>query len=235
MVPPKVITKSRYQKTRLCAVPMAPTAGSLQKVVAELRPLPSAFFDRDPRTVGKELLGKLLVRRYGQEILMGRIVETEAYLGKNDPAAHSATGRTARNAVIFGPPGHAYVYFIYGKHFCLNVSCLADGEAGCVLFRALEPVAGLETMAEARGFTHKLLEANTLRLLTNGPSRLTQAMRITRSDHNGMDLSDATQSLWLAEDGFEPDRVRSTPRVGISKAIDRKLRYLVDGNPFVSR
>ncbi len=196
--------------------------------------LPREFFERDPRIVGKQLLGKLLVRRYGSQILLGRIVETEAYLGKGDPAAHSASGPTARNAVIFGPPGHAYVYFIYGKYFCLNVSCLPEGAAGCVLFRALEPVAGLEAMAKARGFAGKPLGKKEIRLLTNGPSRLAQALGVTRGDHNGGDLSDPAQSLWLGDDGFQPEKIRSTPRVGISKADEKKLRYVVDGNPFVS-
>jgi len=208
---------------------------SLQPLKPEPRPLPQAFFERDPRIVGKELLGKLLVRRLGNKILMGRVVETEAYLGKNDPAAHSASGRTARNAVIFGPPGYAYVYFIYGRYFCLNVSCLPDGEAGGVLFRALEPVIGIDAMAEARGLTDKPLGEKQFRLLTNGPSRLAQAFEITRVGHNGIDLTDSTEKLWLGDDGFRPGRIRSTPRIGISKAVERKLRYVVDGNPFVSR
>jgi DNA-3-methyladenine glycosylase len=113
--------------------------------------LDSAFFNRDPRQVARALLGKLLIRKTRGGILAGRIVETEAYLGKGDEAAHSAAGRTARNSVLFGPPGHAYVYFIYGNHYCLNVSCLPDGVPGGVLFRALEPVAGIKQMAKARG------------------------------------------------------------------------------------
>jgi len=113
--------------------------------------LKAEFFNRDPRRVARALLGKLLVRKTPRGILAGRIVETEAYLGKGDAAAHATAGRTARNAVLFGPPGHAYVYFVYGNHYCLNVSCLPDGVPGCVLFRALEPVSGIEQMAEARG------------------------------------------------------------------------------------
>jgi DNA-3-methyladenine glycosylase len=113
--------------------------------------LKADFFNRDPRRLARALLGKLLVRKTPRGILAGRIVETEAYLGKGDAAAHAAAGRTPRNSVLFGPPGHAYVYFIYGNHHCLNVSCLPDGVPGCVLFRALEPVAGIEQMAEARG------------------------------------------------------------------------------------
>ena len=113
--------------------------------------LKAGFFNRDPRRVARALLGKLLVRKTPSGILAGRIVETEAYLGQDDAAAHTAAGRTARNSVLFGPPGHAYVYFIYGNYYCLNASCLPDGAPGGVLFRALEPVTGIEQMAEARG------------------------------------------------------------------------------------
>ena len=106
------------------------------------RPLARAFFDRDPQVAGPELLGKVLLRREGRRFLAGRIVEVEAYLGTDDPAAHSASGRTPRNAVLFGPPGLVYVYFIYGNHYCLNVSCLPEHVAGGILFRALEPLIG---------------------------------------------------------------------------------------------
>jgi DNA-3-methyladenine glycosylase len=110
--------------------------------------LTADFYNRDPRRVARALLGKLLIRKSRRGILAGRIVETEAYLGTGDAAAHSAAGKTARNAVLFGPPGYAYVYFIYGNHYCLNVSCLPDGVAGGVLFRAFEPVEGINQMAE---------------------------------------------------------------------------------------
>jgi DNA-3-methyladenine glycosylase len=197
--------------------------------LAGVRALPAEFYDRDPRRVARELLGKLLIRRRGGLTLVARIVETEAYLGKNDPAAHSTAGRTARNAVIFGPPGHAYVYFIYGNHYCLNVSCLAEGQAGGVLFRAVEPVTGMAAMAEARG-----LPVGDLRRLTNGPGKLTEALGITRED-NGVNLSDAGQALYLADDGGPRPRVKTTPRIGISQATELKLRYLIPENPFVSR
>src|SRR5215472_8958397 len=113
--------------------------------------LPRKFFDRDAVTVARELLGKLLIRREGRKLLAGRIVEDEAYLGPLDPAAHAFNGRTARNAVLFGPPGRAYVYFIYGNHYCTNVSCMPEGNGAGVLFRAMEPVFGVPEMAEARG------------------------------------------------------------------------------------
>src|SRR5271155_929403 len=117
--------------------------------------LKAAFFNRDPRRVARSLLGKLLIRKTADGILSGRIVETEAYLGADDAAAHSAAGRTLRNAVLFGPPGIAYVYFIYGNHYCLNVSCLPDGVAGGILFRAVEPLAGVEQMARLRNVDRK--------------------------------------------------------------------------------
>src|SRR5579862_986461 len=138
--------------------------------------LPREFYDRDPRRVCRELLGKVLVRTAPRAYLAGRIVEVEAYFGKSDGAAHSFAGRTARNAVLFGPPGYAYVYFIYGNHYCLNVSCLADGVAGGILFRAVEPLAGLDAMAKARGIT--LNGAGDLRNLTSGPGRLAEAFGI---------------------------------------------------------
>jgi DNA-3-methyladenine glycosylase len=182
--------------------------------------------------VSRNLLGKVLVRRRSGTLLAGRIVEVEAYLGAEDEAAHSAAGRTARNAVLFGPPGHAYVYFIYGNHYCFNVSCLPDGEAGGVLFRALEPLAGIEAMSRLRRLP--LNHPRDLRKLTSGPGRLAEAFAITRERDNGKDLSSINSGLWVADDGFRPQRVRTTPRIGITKASALPLRYLIAGNPFVS-
>ena len=160
-------------------------------------PLTPAFYNRDPRRVARALLGKLLVRKTPAGILAGRIVETEAYLGQDDAAAHSAAGKTPRNAVLFGPPGRAYVYFIYGNHYCLNVSCLPDGVPGGVLFRALEPVAGLELMAKARGIEieigSKIKGLATRKKISSGPGRLSEALGITRQRDNG--------SRWRARGG----------------------------------
>src|SRR5216684_5350809 len=158
-----------------------------------LVPLPCDFYARDPRAVSHDLLGKVLVRRQQRKLLTARIVEVEAYLGQDDPAAHSASGRTARNFVLFGPPGLSYVYFIYGNHYCFNVSCLPDGEAGGVLFRALEPLAGIEEMAQARGVSIK--GKGDLRKLTSGPGRLAEAFGITRTRDNGKDLTSADSDL----------------------------------------
>jgi DNA-3-methyladenine glycosylase len=203
------------------------------KTAAKLSPpLPVEFYDRDPRKVGRDLLGKILVRREGRKLLTARIVEVEAYLGQEDPAAHSASGRTLRNSVLFGPPGRVYVYFIYGNHFCLNVSCLPDGQAGGVLFRALEPLTGIEQMADARGIT--ISGPKDLRNLTSGPGRLAEAFDITRVRDNEKDLTDPASDLYIADDGSSRPRALATIRIGITKAADLPLRYLILGNTFVS-
>ncbi len=194
--------------------------------------LPREFFDRDPRRVSRELLGKVLVRREGRQLRTARIVEVEAYLGVDDPAAHSFSGRTPRNAVLFGPPGYAYVYFIYGNHYCLNVSCLPDGVAGGILFRALEPLSGTEQMARSRSVS--INSARDLRKLTSGPGRLAEAFGITRERDNGKDLTGARSDLFVADDGYRVRRILTTPRIGITKAAERPLRYLIAGNEFVS-
>ena len=201
---------------------------SLRKLVI----LPTVFFNRDPRKVGRALLGKVLVRKSGKTLLAGRIVETEAYLD-GDPAAHSFVGRTARNDVLFGPPGRSYVYFIYGNHYCLNVSCLPDGVPGGVLFRAVEPLAGVEEMARARGL--ELESAGDLRRLTSGPGRLAEAFGITRSRDNGKSFTDPKSDLFIADDGYRVRKVEETVRIGITKAAEMPLRYVVAGNPFVSK
>jgi DNA-3-methyladenine glycosylase len=200
---------------------------------ARLRsPLPREFYDRDPRRVSRGLLGKVLVRREGRRVRTARIVEVEAYMGLGDPAAHSFAGRTLRNAVLFGPPGYAYVYFIYGNHYCLNVSCLPDGVAGGVLFRALEPLAGIDEMARARSVG--IDSTRDLRKLTSGPGRLAEAFGITRERDNGKDLTSARSDLFIADDGYRVRRILTTPRIGITKAAERQLRYVIAGNEFVS-
>ena len=193
------------------------------------------FFARDAVTVARELLGKLLIRRDGKSLLAGRIVEDEAYLGAVDPAAHAFNGRTPRNAVLFGPPGHAYVYFIYGNHYCTNVSCMPEGDAEGVLLRALEPVFGLEAMGEARALhLPSAPRVSQLRLIASGPGRMSEALGITRDRDNGKDLADPQSDLWLADDGYRPERIAVTSRIGIKKAVSEPLRFLIAGNPFVS-
>jgi len=185
--------------------------------------LPRSFYARPTVEVARDLLGKILV--HGKT--SGKIVETEAYLGGDDLAAHSARGITARTRVIFGPPGHAYVYFIYGMYECLNLVAEPAGKPGCVLIRALEPIAGIGIMQRRRP------AARTLRALTSGPGRLTLALGITRAQ-NGADVTRGrlTVHATSAAEAFE---IEVTPRIGIRHCADWPLRYIVKGNPFVSR
>ena len=181
--------------------------------------------------MARQLLGKVMVRRLESgERLTARIVETEAYLGVADAAAHAAAGKTQRNAVLFGPAGHAYVYFTYGMHYCLNVSCEPQGQAGCVLFRALEPLQGVEKMAELRD-----IDASNLRLIASGPARLCQALDITRENSNGLDMTAIRSGLYIGDDGFNARPVKTATRIGITKSPDLPLRFYIEGNPFVSR
>jgi DNA-3-methyladenine glycosylase len=198
-----------------------------------------AFFEEAPEQVAPRLLGKLLAHRMPDGLLMGRIVEVEAYLGPHndppDPAAHAHRGPTPRNRVLFGPAGHAYVYSIYGRYFCANISCEVEGRAGCVLLRALEPVAGaknasLAQMARNRG----LAPGAPARLLTSGPSRLCQALGLTRLGHNGLDLVDSGSPLQIRDDGYLTSEVLVSPRIGIHHAVDRPLRFALPGHHCVS-
>ena len=211
-------------------------------VPATLAPLPRAFFLRDARIVARQLIGKLLVRRAGRHLLVGRIVEAEAYLGLRDPGSHAYRGETERNRVLFGPPGHAYVYFIYGNHYCTNISCHAEGDPGCVLLRALEPVSGLVEMAANRGV--QLGEPPTIaqqKALTSGPGRLSEALGITRLAHNGCDLCSKASPLNIAgdmasemDDGQRRLRVAATTRINVWSAPDDPWRFIAAGNAFVS-
>lgn len=181
--------------------------------------LAAAFFARSVHDVAPGLLGAtLLVDGVG-----GTIVEVEAY-DHDDPAAHGFRGRTARNAAMFGPPGHAYVYRSYGLHWCLNLVCAGDGVAAAVLLRALEPTAGLETMRARRG-------VERARVLCAGPGRLCQALGVTR-EHDGLPL-DRPPFAVTAPTG--PVRVVRAPRIGISRAADRPWRYAVSGSRYLSR
>jgi DNA-3-methyladenine glycosylase len=187
--------------------------------------LPRAFYARPTAKVARELVGKILV--HGQTA--GRIVETEAYLGREDRAAHAWHGLTPRTRVLFGPSGHAYIYLIYGMHECLNLVAEQDGTPGCVLIRALEPLAGIGLMRERRP------AARTLTDLTNGPGKLTAALGITRSLYG----ADVTRGpLTVREMRHEPSiEIETTPRIGIRHCADWPLRYRVrqPGPPRVDR
>ncbi len=197
--------------------------------------LKRAFFEDPPEQVAPRLLGKILVRKVkGREPIAGRIVEVEAYLGPHndppDPAAHTYRGPTPRNQVIFGPAGHAYVYSIYGRYYCMNISCEPEGQAGCVLLRALAPVKGLKQMARNRGLSANAKPSQ----LTSGPSRLCQALGLTRPEHNGLDLLDPASPLQVLDDGFKADQVLITVRIGIRHAVDLPLRFCIRGHACVS-
>ena len=181
------------------------------------------FFVRSPKIVARELLGKVLMRRRKGERLSGRIVEMEAYPGLSDPASHAFRGQTSANAVLFGPPGRAHVFFIYGMYDCVSISCLPDGEPGGVLIRALVPLEGIKTMAQLRG----LSENAKPQMLTGGPGRLCEALDITRATHNGMDVTKAESPLHIEDDGYDSEEIEITPRIGISKAKERPLRFLL--------
>ena len=198
------------------------------------RLLERAFFEASPEQVAPSLLGKLLVAQSASGVLAGRIVETEAYLGPHnqppDPAAHAFRGATPRNQVLFGPAAHAYVYSIYGRYFCMNVTCEGLNKAGCTLLRALEPIAGIDRMA-----VNRILKPDAPAWqLTSGPSRLCQALGLTRREHDGLDLLDAASPLQLREDGFTVDQALVTARIGIHVAVDWPLRFALPGNGCVS-
>ncbi len=185
--------------------------------------LPREFYARPAVEVARALLGKVLVHG----ATAGRIVEVEAYLGREDLAAHASRGVTPRTRVLFGPPGHAYVYFIYGLHECLNLVAEPEGTPGCVLVRALEPLAGLDAMFARRPAARGVEE------LCAGPGRLTQAMGITRR-HNGCDVTRGPLRVEQPA-STEPLPIGVSPRIGIRHSADWPLRFFVEGNRFVSR
>jgi DNA-3-methyladenine glycosylase len=191
-------------------------------------PLDAAFFARDPREVAPALLGKTLVHDPGDGRRSGRIVEVEAYCGAEDPAAHSYRGQTPRNATMFAPAGHLYVYRSYGIHWCANVVCGQLGDGCAVLLRALAPLDGVAAMYTARGAT-----ARRDRDLCSGPGKLTEALGLDGS-HDGVPLA-GTGRVRLVDDGHQPGAVIQTTRIGISQAIEQPWRWYVDGDPNVSR
>jgi DNA-3-methyladenine glycosylase len=182
-----------------------------------------SFLARDSVTVAPELLNKVLT--VGP--CSGRIVEVEAYR-EDDPASHTYRGRTARNAVMFGPAGHLYVYFTYGMHFCANVVTGADGEGSAVLLRALAPLSGVEIMHRRRGRPRRLID------VANGPAKLCQALGIDRS-FDGCEVIDPSSPATLSDDGTPPPRPGVSRRVGITVAVDVPWRFFVPGDPHVSR
>ena len=188
--------------------------------------LPPEFYRDDTVTLARKLLGTCLVHRTRQGRIAGRIVETEAYL-RDDPACHAARGKTERNAAMFGPPGAAYVYLIYGMYHCFNVVTAPAGVGEAVLIRALEPLEGIELMQRRRG-TENLHE------LCNGPGKLCDALDLTPK-MNGVKLTRGALTLTDLPDKPGPDEIVATPRIGISVAVDLPLRFYIKGNHFASR
>lgn len=197
--------------------------GGLQKTRRLPKLLPRRFYSRSPEIVARALLGKLLIRDLHGERLTGRITEVEAYLGLTDPASHAYRGLTPNNFPLFGPSGRTHVYFIYGMYYCVNASAHLLGEAGGVLIRAIAPIDGIETMAHLR----RLSPNAKPKLLTGGPGRLCQALDITRKNSNDLDLTSPDSPIQIADDGHRPTEIQTTPRIGISKATDRPLRFLI--------
>lgn len=191
--------------------------------------LKQAFYTRDTALVAQELLGKIIIRAIDDTtVLKGRIVETEAYMGIYDEASHAYGGKRVRNAPLFGPIGHAYVYFIYGMYFCLNFVSRAKGiPAGGVLIRAVEPIEGIEYMHHKRQ-THKL------QALTSGPGKLTKAFSINR-DFNGIDVTKKGPLFVIDAPPIAKHDIVASPRIGVSKAADDLLRFYIKGDQFVSR
>ena len=188
--------------------------------------LPARFYERDTEQVARDLLGAVVRCTTSHGVASGRIVETEAYLGEHDLACHAAAGLTARTRWLYGPPGTAYVYFIYGVHWCFNAVTRSVGSPSAVLVRALEPVEGVELMRERRGAARD-------RDLANGPGKLCAALGIT-GEMNGLPLRGSAIEIVRGEP--VPDaRVAVTPRIGITKCADWPLRWLVADSPWVSR
>ncbi len=197
-----------------------------------MEPFSRDFFHRETDRVARDLLGAYLIRRADGELLSGRIVEAEAYFGPQDGASHARSGLTPRTSIMFGPLGHAYVYFTYGVHWMLNVVARRNHPAGAVLLRAVEPLQGLAGMRQRRN-------GRPDHQLTNGPAKLCQALAVT-GELNGVDLCDPRSVLWLAAGPAVPDsEVERGPRVGIQSAPElwrsRPLRFWVRGNRFVSK
>ena len=188
--------------------------------------LPAKFYDRDTEQVARDLLGAVLRCTTANGVASGRIVETEAYLGEHDLACHAAAGLTARTRWLYGAPGTAYVYFLYGVHWCFNAVTRAVGSPSAVLVRAVEPLDGMELMRERRGKVRD-------RDLTNGPGKLCEALGITGA-LNGQPLRKSAIEILRGEE-IPDSRVRVTPRIGITKSAEWPLRWYVKDNPYVSK
>lgn len=188
-----------------------------------MKRLERRFYARPTIALAKSLLGRVLVRESDRGVVAGRVVEVEAYCGEEDPGSHAFRGRTARNSVMFGPPGHLYVYFTYGMHFCMNIVAEKEGVPGAVLLRAVEPVEGLDVMAERRGVSDP-------RLLARGPGRLCQAFGVAREE-NGLDL--VMGPVWLEGRARLSGPILASPRIGLRPGMGQPWRFFEEG-PWIS-
>jgi DNA-3-methyladenine glycosylase len=229
-------------------IPLGENGGGTNRFTA--RKLPRSFYLRPTLTVARDLLGKYFVRESNGETLIGMIVEVEAYLGLKDPASHTYRGKTKRNEVMFKKGGHLYVYFTYGMHFCANIVTEDEGIGHAVLLRAIEPVKGIEIMRKNRGFETVYNKAPALLIakekqtsdstkkkhdlnLTNGPAKLCEAMDIHR-EQNGTDL--LGEEIYLTKGiSVKKSQVLSSQRIGITQAKEKRWRFYLKGNKFVSR
>ena len=197
-----------------------------RQLLARTRTLERRFYKRPPPEVARDLLDKIIIHKINGQALAGRIVETEAYLGQGDLAAHSARGRTPRTSILFGPPGHAYVYLCYGMYECLNLVAEPNGKAGCVLIRGLEPICGLEEIQRRRPKTRRPRD------LASGPGKLTRALGISR-EHNGTDVTRGALTVRTPRSA-EPFEIITSKRIGISVSQDLPLRFFIKDNEHVS-
>lgn len=198
----------------------------------EFPKLPDNFYQQDALHVAEKLPGKYLVRRFNQKYLAGKIVEVEAYTEKDDEASHSFNGLTKRNELMFASGGKLYVYFIYGNHFCCNVVCDKEGTGSAVLLRALEPIEGIELMAQRRFNKSEVTQKEFLNL-TNGPGKICKAFGISKLE-NGTDLCGDDIFISEGEKVLKKNILR-TPRIGINKSKDLLRRFYIKDNPFVSK
>jgi len=191
-----------------------------------MKVLPKDFYERDPALVAKELLGKILVRRLGSEVLSGKIVETEAYYGKNDPASRAYTGRKIFNELMFLDVGKAFIYMVHAN-WLLNIVAHLKNDVGAVLIRAIEPLEGIEIMRKNR-------KVEDIRNLTSGPGKLTKALAITK-EQNGIDVTERSSELTIAEGKMESFEIETSHRIGVKNDLLRELRFFVKENKFVSK
>jgi len=215
--------------------------GWTEKILRKkMKKLKRNFYNQPTLKVAQDLLGKFLVKKIGKNILSGKIVETEAYVGPNDLASHASHGKTTRTAPMFGPPGYAYVYLVYGLNYCFNIVTEGKNYPAAVLIRAIEPAEGVASIIKNRNFNKKQnLKSKILNLksLTNGPGKLCQALKIDKSLNN-LDLTKNT--LWFEDRGIKikPSEIAATKRIGVDyagKYKNKPWRFYLRGNPFVSK